>query len=85
MIPVSFTVFFSVIIVASLLILLVLWGRMVYRDRAYGWNLSEEELCRCRNCGLIFVGARIEQSVECPLCNSSNRLRGAKKKRRMRY
>ena len=77
--------FLLVIISIMLIVLIAVWGREMYKSTARQWNLSEESLCRCSGCGLIFVAKRIESVTRCPACQNLTRIRTKKAHKKMTY
>jgi uncharacterized paraquat-inducible protein A len=59
--------------------------RFWWRENTHGWNISEELLCRCRECRLIFLVKRVESMTRCPNCESLIRVRNKKSSKRLRY
>jgi acetyl-CoA carboxylase beta subunit len=85
MIAIGFDGFFTLCIVLSFVALAAVWLQHRWRTSAYNWNLSHDQLCRCRGCGQVFVAKRIESVARCPACNEMTRIRGSKRAKRMKY
>lgn len=66
-------------------VLVLCWGRMLWRDRQQSWRISEETLCRCRACGLTFVSRRLEHVSQCPSCHVRTRVPRRKAGRHLSY
>ena len=72
-----------------LLVLAIFWGRAMWRDATRNWNTSQDALCRCSECGFIFLVDRIvnfhTRSANCPECGKTVRVRQRKAANRMTY
>jgi len=77
--------FFTFLTVLIMLVAGIACIRQWWQDNTHGWNISEELLCRCQECRLIFIGKRIESMTRCPSCQSLIRIRDKKSSKRMRY
>jgi len=77
--------FFLVLICGMMGVLLLAWGWLVWREYFHQWNISEDGLCRCPSCGLIFVVKRVESSTRCPSCQELTRIRSKKVHNKITY
>jgi|ETNmetMinimDraft_15_1059895.scaffolds.fasta_scaffold96192_2 hypothetical protein len=77
--------FFTFLTVLIMLVAGIACIRQWWQGNRHGWNISEELLCRCRECRLIFLGKRIESMTRCPSCRSLIRIHDKKSSKRMRY
>jgi len=85
MIDVSIDHFFMVLICLVMVVVAIAWGRMLWVNNFRQWNISEDGLCRCSTCGLIFVVKRVEAVTRCPSCQELTRIRSKKAHNKMTY
>lgn len=85
MITVGFDHFFLIITSVFMVVLMSLWGRHLWKTNMRQWNISEDSLCRCADCGYIFVAKRVETVTRCPACNELTRIRSKKVHKKMTY
>jgi hypothetical protein len=77
---------FLLVLVGGMMALVMLaWGWQLWRDYFHQWNVSEDSLCRCPGCGLIFVVKRVESVTRCPSCEALTRIRTKKVHNKMTY
>ncbi len=85
MIEVGYDMFIVAYLSIAMLVLGACWGRHLWKSAARQWNVSEDNLCRCTACGLIFVAKRVESVTRCPACNELTRIRNKKAHKKMTY
>ena len=70
MIGISFTEFFSLLLILSLVYIAWLWWRENRRQRRNEWQLSNLKLFHCNTCHLSFVPKHPLTLCRCPRCNT---------------
>lgn len=53
-----------------LMTIAILWGREIWRNRAYSWQSGERRVLNCPGCHVSFVAANNASVARCPRCNS---------------
>ncbi len=85
MFRIGFEQFFIIFNLTLLILLLLFWGRKSWREVNREWNLSQESLCRCSKCHLIFLAHRGVSAASCPSCHEMIKIRLKKAAKRFRY
>ncbi len=70
MIGISFTDFFTTILIVLLIYIAWLWLREVGRIRKNEWQLNNRRLFHCNKCFLYFVPKHPVSLCRCPRCNN---------------
>jgi uncharacterized paraquat-inducible protein A len=69
MITINLETGFAAYLVGALLIAFLVALYEGWYQRAHGWKLPEEHLCRCGVCHRVFVVHRHSRTARCPRCN----------------
>lgn len=74
MIPISPETYFEVYVIFLLVVATGFWIYHLWRSSDQHWSISEEKLCRCKECSLTYIVKRTEQVSRCPRCNELNNI-----------
>ena len=85
MIAIGFDRLLTLFALGGAVALALSWARERWRAASVEWNLSQQQLCRCRECGYIFLSGRIESMSRCPHCQNLTRVRKRKSAKRIKY
>jgi uncharacterized paraquat-inducible protein A len=66
----SFTAFFTMLLIISLLYIAWLWFRENSRQKRNEWQLSNRQLFHCNNCHHSFIPSKPVSLCRCPRCNT---------------
>ena len=69
MIELDFSTGFALYVIAWFILLAILWGRELWREKIYDWALSEGHVCICDNCRFAFLIKPGESVARCSKCN----------------
>ena len=72
MIPISPENYFEIYVIFSLVVLAGLWAFHAWNSGSRQVVISEEKLCRCKECSLTYIAGRAEHVSRCPRCNEVN-------------
>ena len=72
MIPIAPETYFEVYVILLMTIAVGFWGYHLWRSNTHDWSISEEKLCRCKECSLTYIVSRTESVSRCPRCNEVN-------------
>ncbi len=70
MIETSFTAFFTMLLIISLLYMAWLWFRENSRQKRNEWQLSNRQLFHCNTCHNSFIPSKPVSLCRCPRCNT---------------
>lgn len=74
MIEVSLDTYFNAYMIILLILAGTFWAYHIYLSTTNKWTISQEKLCRCKSCSLIYVVNRLEVIARCPRCQELNQL-----------
>jgi uncharacterized paraquat-inducible protein A len=69
MISLSIENSFIVYLFVWLITIAILWIREIWRNYAYDWSLSKDQLLSCKRCHYSFLSKHGENVSRCPRCN----------------
>ena len=72
MIPISPENYFEIYVIIFLAVAAGFWAVQAWNSSSSHWTISEEKLCRCKECSLTYIVRRSEQVSRCPRCNEVN-------------
>ena len=72
MIPIALETSFEIFVIFSMIAVAGLWAYQVWHTSYHHWSISEEKLCRCKECSLTYIVERSESVSRCPRCNQVN-------------
>ena len=75
MIVISIGTAFFLYVLFWFIVLLICWGRELWRDKVYNWALSEGNVCNCDRCHFAFIIRPGESAERCPKCNEVCKIR----------
>jgi uncharacterized paraquat-inducible protein A len=72
MIPISLEAYFEIYVSLFLIVAAGFWAYHLWRSDTHNWSISEEKLCRCKECSLTYIVGRSEHVSRCPRCDEVN-------------
>ena len=85
MIGIGFDHFFIIYSLVLIFLLVIFWTRQIFREKVYEWNISQEILCRCNTCNLMFIAHRSDSFSRCPSCQEIIKVKLKRSSKRIRY
>lgn len=85
MINIGFDSYLIIHNVVGITILVTVWARSIWRENRESWNVSQEQVCHCKNCNVTFLSKRVGNISACPTCHETVRVRAKKTSKRIRY
>ncbi len=74
MIPIFPETYFEIFLFLVLIVGVIAWSYYLWQQHLEKWEISEEKLCRCKNCSLTYIVARGKKESECSRCGEQNTL-----------
>ena len=74
MIPISLENYFEIYVILFLTAAAGFWVYHIWKSSGNDLIISEEKLCRCKECSLTYIVSRAEHVSRCPRCNEINNI-----------
>jgi hypothetical protein len=74
MIPISLENYFEIYVIFFLVAATGFWAYHSWASSGNDLIISEEKLCRCKECSLTYIVSRTENISRCPRCNEINNI-----------